>query len=86
MKENRFVLIYFYINLITINTNLIQSQNYLNNIYNNFIDYSYKKNHCFINDNSNAISRNLEYCKKVQRQKKKKKKKQKIVKNLQMKH
>ena len=82
MKEIIFILFYFFINLIIIDTNYISVQNYSNNIYKNFIDYSYSKTLCFenkSNNNFNVISKNFEYCRICA---KAKKKNQNIVKNV----
>ena len=78
MKKIRFFLFSFYINLIIIDTNSISIQNYSNNFYQNFIDYSYNKSHCFknkSNNNFNIISKNFEYCKNCAKVKKRRRKK-----------
>ena len=76
MKEIRFILLYFCINLIIIDNNSILINNFSNNIYGNFIDYYYNKTHCFKNgpiNNFNVI--NFENCRKCAKIKKKKKSK-----------
>ena len=81
MKEIRFILVHFFINLIIIDSNSISSENFSNNIYYNFIDYSYNKTHCFKNGSIKTTSRNFENCRNCAKIKKKKKN-QKNVKNI----